>query len=537
MNNTFTPENSLFFPENEKQLSLMEKHVQESLASQLNINLTSKKANKLRDITCVLAGFSGGYQQLKEYWEDGYEFNNENNFLNICKESLNKGYSEFRITGTLDGYAIKYGDNNPNNGSAGHRVSRDILGNMAMEVEVINELKKTVGIPKSEKLREYYTVEAMIGSKDYNLFIGVNVNFRTNDITLSVKMVSNNFNCLEKICRDALNNNATNINIEQNSDGYTVQFCVGGKYNFESKTGGSSDVFNKDIIKNIKNMANISEHEDMPKNLDIRTNLDGIKFILRISSFQVYENTGLINIKIIKFNEEIDYSLDNMGFRDVDKIKKMAKSKNGLLLVTGVTGSGKSTTVGAIARFLSGVESTKLSSVTTYEKPIEFVYDEINNIENKSIESSFKTGVEALLRRRPEVLLMGNIASPDSLDLAIKASEKCLVIVTMHSNSIEQSRSEFLKFSGGDLFSQIHIVGILHQNIISTGNRSMKMLTSSFVDQDYLSKTPIGYNPDNDGIKIDIYNLYCNGKITKEDIDFNFGEDAFDSIMKLGMKD
>ena len=65
-----TQNSPLFMPKNEEELSTIESHVQSVLKNKIDINLTTKRKNKLRDLTCSLAGFNNGYQQLRTYWND-----------------------------------------------------------------------------------------------------------------------------------------------------------------------------------------------------------------------------------------------------------------------------------------------------------------------------------------------------------------------------------------------------------------------------------------------------------------------------------
>lgn len=105
MNSTFTPENPLFIPQNDQVLSEMEKHVQATLGSQLNMNITSRRANKLRDLTCALAGFSGGYQQLKKHWENQSQGEEQKGLLwDLLLSALNRNSSMLEILQTVDGY-------------------------------------------------------------------------------------------------------------------------------------------------------------------------------------------------------------------------------------------------------------------------------------------------------------------------------------------------------------------------------------------------------------------------------------------------
>ena len=126
-------------------------------------------------------------------------------------------------------------------------------------------------------------------------------------------------------------------------------------------------------------------------------------------------------------------SLDRMGLPHV--LEAIPPLKNGLVLVTGATGSGKSTTLAALIR---KINETRAVHVVTLEDPIEFVHGHqlatVNQREQGRDFFDFKTGLRAALRQAPKVILIGEMRDRETMEIALKASETGhLVLSTLHT--------------------------------------------------------------------------------------------------------
>ena len=137
-------------------------------------------------------------------------------------------------------------------------------------------------------------------------------------------------------------------------------------------------------------------------------------------------------------------SFDDLRLPDI--LKRIANHERGLILVTGVTGSGKSSTMAAM---IDWINQNKEMHIVTLENPIEFLHrDNKSSITQRDIGTdtdSFMTGLRASLRQDPDVILIGEMRDKDTIDTALKAAETGhLVISTLHTKNAVQTISRII---------------------------------------------------------------------------------------------
>lgn len=156
------------------------------------------------------------------------------------------------------------------------------------------------------------------------------------------------------------------------------------------------------------------------------------EFDFRVSSLPLIEGESLV-LRILERKKEF-LSLENLHFesQNLNLLKKSIKAPFGLILLTGPTGSGKSTTLYASLNEIKD-ESKK---IITAEDPIEYRLDLVQQIKlNEKAEFSFENALRAILRQDPDVIMIGEIRDEQSLDIAIKAAlTGHLVFSTLHTN-------------------------------------------------------------------------------------------------------
>jgi twitching motility protein PilT len=148
-------------------------------------------------------------------------------------------------------------------------------------------------------------------------------------------------------------------------------------------------------------------------------------------------------------------TIDGMGHPAV--LKDICQAPQGLVLVTGPTGSGKSTTLAAM---ISHINDTQPLHIVTIEDPIEFVYtDRMCTIRQRQLGNDVKSLAEALrrvLRQDPDVILMGEMRDPETIELAMHAAETGhLVFSTLHTNDAKQTVDRVIDAFPGDAHGQV----------------------------------------------------------------------------------
>ncbi len=179
-------------------------------------------------------------------------------------------------------------------------------------------------------------------------------------------------------------------------------------------------------------------------------------------------------------------------------LREYTKLNNGIIFVTGATGSGKSTTLSSLIEIIN---QTRKEHIITIEDPVEFIYEEKKAIiTQRSLKidvSDFKSGIKYALRQDPDVILVGEIRDRQTLLSAIEASETGhLVFSTLHTNGTIQSLNRLIGFidenSQMDFLKRISqcIRGVIHQQLVPTVNKgeltpALEILTFTSTVMDY----------------------------------------------------
>jgi twitching motility protein PilT len=168
----------------------------------------------------------------------------------------------------------------------------------------------------------------------------------------------------------------------------------------------------------------------------------------------VFSQRGNTSIVLRKLNTRIP-TLEDLGHPSI--LKELPKEKTGLILVTGATGSGKSTTLAAV---LNEINNTRPAHVITLEDPVEFVHPHrvstFNQRELGTDFDNFANGLRAALRQAPKVILVGEIRDRETLKIALSAAETGhLVLSTLHTTDAGQTINRILGMFETDEQEQI----------------------------------------------------------------------------------
>jgi len=186
-------------------------------------------------------------------------------------------------------------------------------------------------------------------------------------------------------------------------------------------------------------------HEEDKANFDKLTDYDCSWGIPGLGRFRVniLKQRGSPMIVMRSIPIEIP-SVQDLGLPDI--INKIANHERGLILVTGVTGSGKSSTMAAMINWMN---QNKRLHIVTLENPIEFLHrDNMSSITQRDIGTdtdSFVTGLRAVLRQDPDVILIGEMRDKVTIETALKAAETGhLVVSTLHTKNAVQTISRII---------------------------------------------------------------------------------------------
>lgn len=230
---------------------------------------------------------------------------------------------------------------------------------------------------------------------------------------------------------DASKRGASDIHFDPYEDFLLARIRIDGELVEYTKVPNSVRDYLITRIKTISKM-NITESR-RPQDGAIKATLQGINLDLRVSSLPVINGEKVV-IRILDYSMSLA-GIDQLGFSEENyhKLLEMISVPNGIILVTGATGTGKSTTVYSILQFLN--RST--TNVITVEDPIEMDIAGINQVQvNSQIGLTFASALRSILRQDPNIIMIGEIRDTETAKIAVRASiTGHLVLSTVHTNN------------------------------------------------------------------------------------------------------
>ncbi len=282
------------------------------------------------------------------------------------------------------------------------------------ETDVENKLD--VEIESGGEVEGEDTLEGSVGSMSKNT--------KVIDDAPVIKIVST-------ILRYATDGNASDIHIERLSENVRVRFRVDGVMHTSLVLPAS---VHPAVVSRIKILANMRlDEKRKPQDGRITAKIENRKVDFRVSTFPAYYGEKIV-MRILDQDKGIK-NLDNLGLskKNIEIIRNAIKRPYGLILVSGPTGSGKTTTLYAM---LNELEKEK-SNVLSLEDPIEYSIDGISQSQVRpEIGYTFANGLRTTLRQDPDIIMVGEIRDKETAQLAIQAAlTGHLVISTIHTNN------------------------------------------------------------------------------------------------------
>ena len=254
-----------------------------------------------------------------------------------------------------------------------------------------------------------------------------------NDSVSSLKYNGNSSDsdALLKLINEAYRLESSDLHLEPYEDVCRVRFRVDGKLmeRFRIELSDYAAIVN--MVK-IKSHLDIAEKR-LPQDGRIEYDNSGNKFDIRVSVLPTLYGEKVV-LRLLN-RDGIKIELSNIGLdkNDLDVYYDAIKKPNGIILISGPTGSGKSTTLYATLKFLN--DSTR--NIVTIEDPVEYTLEGINQVQLKeSIGLDFATAMRTFLRQDPDIIMLGEIRDKATAQIAIRASlTGHLVLSTVHTNS------------------------------------------------------------------------------------------------------
>jgi type IV pilus assembly protein PilB len=236
---------------------------------------------------------------------------------------------------------------------------------------------------------------------------------------------------VDTLLRHAILQGASDIHIEPMEKEVLVRYRIDGilhdAMTLPKMAAGS-------IVARVKVLANLKlDEKRLPQDGRFKMEMDGQKVSFRVSILPIFFGEKVV-MRLLRENRS-GFTLEGIGFHggSLERVHGAMKQTTGIILVTGPTGSGKTTTLYTILDLLN----TPAVNISTIEDPIEYQMPRVNQTQVKpEIGFSFANGLRSLMRQDPDILMIGEIRDGETASLAINAAlTGHLVLATVHTNS------------------------------------------------------------------------------------------------------
>jgi type IV pilus assembly protein PilB len=267
---------------------------------------------------------------------------------------------------------------------------------------------------------------------------------------------------INSIIEQAMRSKASDIHIEPSANDIRVRFRVDGDLN-EIMVLPRSNL--SAIVTRIKIIGKMDIAEKrIPQDGRVEMKFNDNEIDLRISSLPtVYGEKVVIRI-LDKSN--FNFTKEGLGFSegDLEKLNRMIAQPYGMMLVTGPTGSGKSTTLYTVLRELN----VPSKNVITVEDPVEYKLKGINQVQvNPKAGLTFASGLRSILRQDPDTIMIGEIRDAETAEIAVRAAiTGHLVLSTLHTNDSPSTVARLIDMGLEPYLVSSAIIGIISQRLV-----------------------------------------------------------------------
>jgi type IV pilus assembly protein PilB len=306
---------------------------------------------------------------------------------------------------------------------------------------------------------------------------------------------------VNQMLRGAVRDGASDVHIEPGEQETRVRYRIDGVLQDVAGLPKSSHAA---VVARLKVLADLDITERR-RPLDGRVTLrvDGMKVDVRVTTYPTRHGEGLV-LRVLRADDSIR-QIDEIGLLPATRraLERMLSRPHGALLVSGPTGSGKTTTVYSIMQLLNSPER----KLITIEDPIEYQVPGITQIAvNTHFGLTFAAGLRTILRADPDIVMVGEIRDPETAAIAIRAAlTGHLVMSTLHANDAPSTLTRLAELGVEPYISSSAVLGAVAQRLV----RRLCPECKRPQEIDMLSLTSIGFTADEAGTVVPYEAVGC----------------------------
>ncbi len=269
-------------------------------------------------------------------------------------------------------------------------------------------------------------------------------------------------NAVEFMLQHAYDSRASDIHVEPKREQSLIRFRIDGVLH-DIQT--LPRVVHRALVSRVKTMSRLDIAEKRrPQDGRIKTSRGGREIELRVSTLPVAFGEKIV-MRIFD-PEVLMQDLQGLGFYpdELESFRDFIHRPHGIILVTGPTGSGKTTPLYSALKAIANSEQ----NITTIEEPIEMVYDEFNQtaVQNK-VGITFASALRHILRQDPDIIMIGEIRDPETARYAVQAAMTGhLVLSTLHTNDAAASVSRLADLEVENFMTASTLIGVMAQRLV-----------------------------------------------------------------------
>lgn len=323
---------------------------------------------------------------------------------------------------------------------------------IATEEDIADAIEKYYGEDKKSVDMSKYKSSESSGGKELSNKIDIgNVSENSPAIDL-----------VNLILRQAVDDKASDIHIESEEEEMRVRFRIDGILHEVMKPPKNMEAA---VISRLKIMAKLDIAERrVPQDGRIELRYENKDIDLRVSTLPTVFGEKVVMRILDKSNVQI--RLENLGFSEemLINFRRLIRKPNGIMLVTGPTGSGKTSTLYAALNEINQLDK----NIITLEDPVEYQLKIINQVQvNQSVGLTFASGLRSILRQDPDVIMVGEIRDKETAEIAIEAAMTGhLVFSTLHTNSAAGAVARLIEMGIEPFLISSSIIGVIGQRLV-----------------------------------------------------------------------
>lgn len=336
----------------------------------------------------------------------------------------------------------------------------DVSISTGLDVEVyiasINDIRRFVEVNYSSE-QVTMAAEELLKETMENKNIGP-ANIETMDDVKNAPVVK----MIDRLFKNAIEMRASDIHIEPGETAIRIRYRIDGQLQLVNNLGIDSLA---PLVTRIKILAglNIAEKR-MPQDGRIMTKIGNKEIDLRVSLLPIVNGEKVV-IRILD-RDNYKFGREQLGIskENLQKLDRIINNPYGIMLVTGPTGSGKSTTLYTL---LSELNKSNVN-VVTVEDPVEYTLEGVNQVNvNSKAGMTFASGLRSILRQDPDIIMIGEIRDSETAEIAVRSAiTGHFVLSTLHTNDAASSITRLVDMGVEPFMVSTSLVGVVAQRLV-----------------------------------------------------------------------